>query len=196
MEFYQHTITENSLEWITYYPNINCPQFTPINYYLYIYKNLFGQFNVLGSLIIAEILPLFEDYNIPLAGNDYLLSVNSGDNIANGLDIKKYQNLKTTDPYLLRQKQYWKECVEAFEWLKKQFMLSSVDIDKMIQKEIMERYKYNFDKNDINAYNIFKQFLSETQINRGDATRQLFEKSSNITLQKRMLEYQKVRTRK
>ena len=193
MKNYQHTITENSLEWITYYSNINFPQFTPINYYLYKYKNLFSQFNVLGSLIIAEILPLFEDYNIPLAGNDYLLFVNPRDNIANGFDIEKYQKLATTEPYLLRQKQYWEECVEAFEWFKSQLLLSSIDVDRMIQKEIMERYEYDFDKDDLNAYNIFRKFLSETQTNKEDETRQLFEKNSDITLQKRMMEYQRTR---
>lgn len=195
MKNYQNTIIENSLEWITYYPNINFPQFTPINYYLYSYKELFSHFNILGSLILAEILPLFEDYNIPLASNDYLLFVNSGDNIANGFDIEKYQKLETTDPYLLRQKQYWEECCEAFEWFKKQLILSSIDIDQMIQKEIMERYNYNFDKNDLNAYYSFRKFLSETQTNKEDETRQLFEKNSNITLQKRMLEYQKIKVK-
>ena len=61
-DFYQHKIVENSLEWITYYENIHFPQFTPINYYLYTYRKGFTNFNILGSLIIAEILPLFQDY--------------------------------------------------------------------------------------------------------------------------------------
>lgn len=70
-------------------------------------------------------------------------------------------------------------------------MLSSIDIDKMIQKEIIERYKYNFDKNDLNAYYVFRQFLSETQVNVNDESRQKFEKKSDVTLQKRMLQYKK-----
>lgn len=47
---------------------------------------------------------LIEDYNIPMAGNDFLLFVNPGDNVANGFDIEKLEKLETTDSYFLRQK--------------------------------------------------------------------------------------------
>ena len=62
------------LEEITYYKNICCPQFTPINYLLD--KACHGSSDDFKAVMLSELPVIFEKYNIPLHHDDLILFLN------------------------------------------------------------------------------------------------------------------------
>lgn len=180
---------ENILESISYYQNIGVPQFAPINFVLYEIKHWFGQdnFNLLGSIIIAQIPSLFSKYNIPLTGNDLILFVNPSDNVTNRIEVEKCIDYKTDNINILYQIEYLSELYEFYQALKKHFIMGKIDIDKMLKEEIINKYNYDFDKTDPFAYEKFKIYLGKYILVQEDINRSRYQKNEDSNLKEKIL---------
>ena len=141
------------LEEITYYKNIFCPQFTPINYLLYSEQD-----DDIKTIILSELPAIFKKYNIPLHHDDLILFLNPDDNIATRYELGcVIEGIDSDDEEERRDALLTKDFLELYE------KIESVDKDKLdilYKKAINERYEYYYNKNDDNRFEKFKQYLN------------------------------------
>ena len=141
------------LEEITYYKNIFCPQFTPINYLLYSEQD-----DDIKTIILSELPAIFKKYNIPLHHDDLILFLNPDDNIATSYELGcVIEGIDSDDEEERRDALLTKDFLELYE------KIESVDKDKLdilYKKAINERYEYYYNKNDDNRFEKFKQYLN------------------------------------
>ena len=125
------------LEEITYYKNMCCPQFTPINYLLYNEHN-----DDIKAIILSELPAIFKKYNIPLCHDDLTLFLNSDDNIATGYELGcVIEGIDSYDEEERRDALLTKDFIDFYEKIK------SIDNDKLdilYGKAINERYGYYY----------------------------------------------------
>ena len=144
------------LEEITYYKNMCCPQFTPINY-LFDREYCFDNDNA-KAVMLSELPAIFKKYNIPLCRDDLLLFLNPKDNIASGYDLGcVIDGIDSQDPDERRDALLTKDFIEFFRKIE---YIDFSNNDNLIYKAINERYGYHYNKRDENKYEKFKQYLT------------------------------------
>lgn len=152
------------LEEITYYKNMCCPQFTPINY-LFESDCFFRDRADTKAVMLSELPAIFKKHNIPLCSYDLLLFFNPNDNVADTFDIEDVLNgIDSTDEKERKDALLTKDFLDFYK------KLEHIDFyinQKIIDKAINERYGYYYNMYDSDRYEKFKQHLINSIPNSG-----------------------------
>lgn len=140
------------LEEITYYKNICCPQFTPINYFLGS-ASRFRNNEIAKAVMLSELPVIFKKHNIPLSPLDLILFLNPDDNIADFFDIEEVlQSINSEEEEERKGALLTKD---FFDFYRKIEYFDSDRMEKLLLKAVNERYGYNY----LN-FEMFKQYLA------------------------------------
>lgn len=144
------------LEEITYYKNMCCPQFTPINFLLD--KACEGSSDDFKAVMLSELPAIFKKYNITLCKNDLILFLNPDDNIATRYELGcVIEGIDSDDEEERRDALLTKDFIDFYEKIK---YINFYENQNIIDKAINERYGYYYNKYDSNRFEKFKQYLN------------------------------------
>ena len=144
------------LEEITYYKNMCCPQFTPINFLPD--KACEGSSDDFKAVMLSELPAIFKKYNITLCKNDLILFLNPDDNIATRYELGcVIEGIDSDDEEERRDALLTKDFIDFYEKIK---YINFYENQNIIDKAINERYGYYYNKYDSNRFEKFKQYLN------------------------------------